>query len=86
MAGKPLKAFKYRDFGSLISLAHFDAVGNLMGGGAGRGLLVEGRLAKLFYVSLYRMHQRAIHGLIKTTLKAVVDGINNVLRPRLKLH
>ena len=39
-----------------------------------------------FYVSLYRMHQRAIHGLIKTTLKAVVDGINNVLRPRLKLH
>ncbi len=86
LADKPLKSFKYRDFGSLISLAHFDAVGNLMGGGAGRGLLVEGRLAKLFYVSLYRMHQRAIHGLIKTTLKAVVDGINNVLRPRLKLH
>lgn len=86
MDDKPLKSFKYRDFGSLISLAHFDAVGNLMGGGAGRGLLVEGRLAKLFYVSLYRMHQRAIHGLVKTTLKAVVDGINSVLRPRLKLH
>lgn len=85
--GKPFKPFKYRDFGSLISLAHFDAVGNLMGGRtAGRGLFIEGRLAKLFYVSLYRMHQRAIHGVFKTALKAIVDGINSVLRPRLKLH
>ncbi|RJS92851.1 NAD(P)/FAD-dependent oxidoreductase [Salinisphaera sp. Q1T1-3] len=86
MDGRALKPFKYRDFGSLISLAHFDAVGNLMRGAAGRSLLVEGKLAKLFYVSLYRMHQRAIHGAFKTALKAVVDGINNVLRPRLKLH
>jgi len=84
--GKPLKTFKYRDFGSLISLAHFDAVGNLMGGGAGRGLFIEGKLAKFFYASLYRMHQRAIHGTLKTGLKAIVDGINSVLRPRLKLH
>ncbi|MDA3919670.1 MAG: NAD(P)/FAD-dependent oxidoreductase [Salinisphaera sp.] len=83
---KPLKAFKYRDFGSLISLAHFEAVGNLMGGGAGRGLFIEGKLAKFFYASLYRMHQRAIHGIFKTGLKAIVDGINSVLRPRLKLH
>lgn len=86
MDGKPLKSFKYRDFGSLISLAHFDAVGNLMGGGAGRGLFIEGKLAKFFYASLYRMHQRAIHGALKTGLKAIVDGINSVLRPRLKLH
>lgn len=86
MQGKPLKPFKYRDFGSLISLAHFDAVGTLMGGGAGRGLFIEGKLAKFFYASLYRMHQRAIHGTLKTGLKAIVDGINSVLRPRLKLH
>lgn len=86
MEGKPLKSFKYRDFGSLISLAHFEAVGTLMGGGAGRGLFIEGKLAKFFYASLYRMHQRAVHGAFKTGLKAIVDGINSVLRPRLKLH
>ncbi|WP_423822582.1 NAD(P)/FAD-dependent oxidoreductase [Salinisphaera sp. SPP-AMP-43] len=87
MHDKPLKSFKYRDFGSLISLAHFDAVGSLMrGAAAGRSLFIEGKLAKIFYVSLYRMHQRAIHGVFKTTLKAIVDGINSVLRPRLKLH
>lgn len=85
--GKSPKPFKYRDFGSLISLAHFDAVGSLMRGRAtGRSLFIEGKLAKMFYVSLYRMHQRAIHGIFKTTLKAIVDGLNSVLRPRLKLH
>lgn len=84
---KPLKAFKYRDFGSLISLARFGAVGSLMRGrSAGRGLFIEGKLAKMFYISLYRMHQRAVHGVLKTALKAIVDGINSVLRPRLKLH
>lgn len=84
---RPMKPFRYRDFGSLISLSHFDAVGTLMRGRpAGRSLRIEGRLARLFYVSLYRMHQRAIHGLFKTALKAVVDGLNSVLRPRLKLH
>ena len=30
--GRPLPEFTYRDFGSLVSLGHFSAVGNLMGG------------------------------------------------------
>lgn len=86
LSGKPLKAFHYRDLGSLISLSHFDAVGNLMRSASARGLFIEGKLAKMFYVSLYRMHQRAIHGTFRTLLKIIVDGINGLLRPRLKLH
>lgn len=84
--GRPLKPFVYRDRGSLISLAHFEAVGSLMRGASARSLFIEGHLAKFFYASLYRMHQRAIHGTLKTGLIVVVDGINRFLKPRMKLH
>jgi len=57
-------------------------MGNLSKG----SLMVEGRLARLVYVSLYRLHQLAIHGYIKTFLITLVDRINRVIRPRLKLH
>lgn len=84
---KPPRDFQYRDFGSLISLSHFTVIGSLMGGrSTGRSLFIEGMLARLFYVSLYRLHQRALHGSFKTALKIVVDGINSMLRPKMKLH
>lgn len=83
---KPLKDFVFRDRGSLISLAHFEAVGSLMRGTSARSLFIEGRLAKLFYASLYRMHQFAIHGAFKTCMTVIVDGLNRFLRPKMKLH
>lgn len=86
LEGRALKDFVFRDRGSLISLAHFDAVGSLMRGASARSLFIEGRLAKLFYASLYRMHQLAIHGMFKTGMTVVVDGLNRFLRPRMKLH
>ena len=57
-----------------------------MRGASARSLFIEGHLAKFFYASLYRMHQRAIHGTLKTGLMVVVDGLNRFLKPRLKLH
>lgn len=86
LAGKPMKSFTFRDHGSLISLANFDAIGNLMGGRSARSLFIEGHLARFFYVSLYRMHQRAIFGTIRTGLIVLVDRLNRYLKPRLKLH
>lgn len=86
LAGKPLKPFVFRDRGSLISLAHFEAVGSLMRGASTRSLFIEGKLAKFFYASLYRMHQFAIHGAVKTGMTIVVDGINRYLKPKMKLH
>ncbi|MBN8413323.1 NAD(P)/FAD-dependent oxidoreductase [Halomonas denitrificans] len=83
---KPLKEFVFRDRGSLISLAHFDAIGSLMRAASARSLFIEGNLARFFYASLYRMHQRTIHGSIKTAMMVVVDGLNRFLKPRLKLH
>ncbi len=42
LAGRPLRSFVYRDFGSLVSLGNYSTVGNLMGFLLGRTLFVEG--------------------------------------------
>lgn len=83
---KPLKQYVYKDHGSLVSLSRFTAVGNLMGNLTHGSLNIEGRLARMAYVSLYRMHQLALHGWIRMTLMALSEKINRILRPRLKLH
>lgn len=84
--GRPFKPFVYRDHGSLVSLSRFSTVGSLMGNLMRGSMMVEGRLARLFYISLYRMHQVALHGYLKTGLMMLVGGINRVIRPRLKMH
>lgn len=86
LTDKPLNDFVYRDHGSLVSLARYDAVGNLMRSSASRGLFLEGWLARQAYASLYRMHQLSIHGAPKTGLTWLVDKLNRYLKPRMKLH
>ena len=49
LAGKPLTDYRYRDFGSLVSLGEFSAVGNMMGGLVGGNLMIEGTFARLMY-------------------------------------
>jgi NADH:ubiquinone reductase (H+-translocating) len=83
---KPLKRFVYRDHGSLVSLSHFSTVGSLMGNLIGGRMAIEGRLARLVYRSLYRMHLIAIHGWLKGMALILLGHVNQVIRPRLKLH
>lgn len=84
--GEALPAYEYKDYGSLVSLSRFSTVGSLMGNLSKGSMMVEGRLARLVYVSLYRLHQLAVYGYTKTFLITLVDRINKVIRPRLKLH
>ncbi len=84
--GEPLPAYEYKDYGSLVSLSRFSTVGSLMGNLTKGSMMIEGRLARLVYVSLYRLHQLAVYGYTKTCLITLVDRINKVIRPRLKLH
>lgn len=83
---RPLQDFKYNDHGSLISLSRFGTVGSLMGNLVGGAMMIEGRIARLAYISLYRMHQVALHGWIKMLVISLVARINRIVRPRLKLH
>jgi len=83
--GKPLGEYRYTDYGSLISLSRFSAVGNLMGNLMG-SVKLEGWLARMFYISLYRMHQMALYGFTRTALMMIGDRIGRSTEPRLKLH
>lgn len=83
---KSLKPFVYRDRGSLVSLSRFSAVGTLMGNLMGGRMSVEGRAARIMYVSLYRMHLLAIHGWFRGTFMIIVSYFNKVVRPKLKFH
>lgn len=83
--GKPLPEFVFRDRGSLVSLSHYTAVGNLMGNLTG-SIMLEGRLARLTYRMLYRLHQRALHGTLPMLLLLLSDFLQNRTHPRLKLH
>lgn len=82
---KPLPLFNYKDYGSLISLSRFSAVGNLMGNFSG-SMKLEGRLARYFYMSLYQMHQLALHGVAKTFLSVIGNFLAKGKKPALKLH
>ncbi|WP_279026558.1 NAD(P)/FAD-dependent oxidoreductase [Gibbsiella quercinecans] len=84
--GQALKSYVYKDHGSLVSLSRFSTVGSLMGNLMRGSMMVEGRIARFVYISLYRMHQVALHGYTKTGLMMLVGGINRVIRPRLKMH
>ncbi len=83
--GEP-EAFVYRDHGSLINFSRYTTVGNLMGNLSGRSMYVEGRVARFFYASLYRMHQNALHGPVRTAIIWAMDRVGRAIHPRLKLH
>ena len=83
---RPLTSFVYRDKGSLVSLSRYSTVGSLMGNLVGGRMAIEGRLARIAYVSLYRLHLIGIHGWLKGCALILVGHVNQVVGPRLKLH
>ncbi len=86
LAGRSLPTFTYRDHGSLISLGHYETVGNLMGRLVGSSVKVQGFLARLLYLSLYRHHQLALHGFLRMALDALAQWLRQRTSPRVKLH
>ena len=86
LAGKPLRPWDYRDFGSLLSFGEYSTVGSLMGALFGGTLFVEGLFARLMYVSLYRMHIYALHGFAKMLFDTLAKLITRRTEPRVKLH
>jgi NADH dehydrogenase len=78
--------YAYKDKGSLVSLSNYSTVGSLMGNLNSGSFMVEGTIARIVYVSLYRLHQVALHGYFKTILMSLSGRINKIIRPRLKLH
>jgi len=86
LSGKPLLPWRYRDFGSLVSLGEFSTVGNLMGSLTGGNIWLEGWFARMMYLSLYKLHELALHGFWKTALDTVARLITRRTEPHMKLH
>lgn len=86
LANKSLPSFKYHDLGALVSLGHSKAVGTLTGGMAIKNLMVRGFIARLMYISLYRMHIAALHGWVRMILDTVGQWLTRSTKPRVKLH
>jgi NADH:ubiquinone reductase (H+-translocating) len=86
LRGKPLRPWRYRDFGSLVSLGEYSTVGNLMGSLTRGNLWVEGWFARMMYLSLYKMHELALHGFWKMALDTLARMITRRTEPHVKLH
>lgn len=86
LAGKALRPWRYHDFGSLVSLGDYTTVGNLMGNFVGGNIWLEGLFARWMYMSLYKMHEIALHGFWRTALSTLGRMIAAQTEPRVKLH
>jgi len=86
LENRELPKFRYRDFGNLVNLSEYGTVGNLVSMVGKRSVYLEGLFARLMYRSLYKMHQRALHGSVKTALDTLADLISRRTEPRVKLH
>jgi NADH:quinone reductase (non-electrogenic) len=85
LQNKPLPGFKYRNFGSIVSLSDYDAFGTLGRFGFFPGGVIRGRLAQLSHAMLYRRHQQALHGFRTATLLWTAEQINGLVKPSIRL-
>ena len=86
LAGRAPRPYRYRDFGSLVSLGEYSTVGNMMGGLIGGSLMIEGLFARAMYLSLYKMHELALHGFVKVALDTTARLLTRRTEPNVKLH
>lgn len=79
----PMKAFKYKDKGTIISLAHTaQGVVSTIGNST---MIIKGAPAYMIYRMLYRMHQAALYGICKTVRLTMANRIMRRIRPTLKM-
>lgn len=85
LKGKPAVPFVYRDYGSLVSLGKYSTVGSLMGSLMGT-VSVGGFIAYVVYLSLYKMHQVAIHGYFRTAMQTLSNLFRRSTHAKIKMH
>jgi NADH dehydrogenase len=86
LRGQEMRPYRYRDFGSLVSLGKWSTVGNLMGFMFGRSFFVEGLFAQTMYRSLRLMHERTLGGTTRAVLGVFARALAHRTSPQVKLH
>jgi NADH dehydrogenase len=82
--GQPV-IYRYHDYGSLVSLGKYTTVGNLMGNLMGT-VTIGGFIARVVYLSLYKMHQVAIHGYFRTLMLTLSNLFRRTAHVKIKMH
>jgi len=86
MANKEIPEYHYHDYGSLVSLGKYSTVGNMMGSLSKGSLMIEGFMARMMYLSLYKMHQVALFGLFRVGMLSLSHLFRRSVHPKIKLH
>jgi len=86
MANKQTTEYAYHDYGSLVSLGRYSTVGNMMGNLSKGSLMIEGFMARLMYLSLYKMHQIALFGIFRVGMLSLSHIFRRSVHPKIKLH
>lgn len=81
----PVPAFRYRDFGALVSLANYEAYGSLGKFGLLKQATIRGALAQVSHALLYRRHQARLFGFWRGGLLWLVDQLNRRLKSSIRL-
>lgn len=81
-----LPHFRYRDYGSLVSLGPSKAVGVLVGSTTGREVLVGGLMARWLYRLMYQKHVMSLHGFMRMAAETLSHWIRTKVTPPVKLH
>ncbi|MFA5984122.1 MAG: NAD(P)/FAD-dependent oxidoreductase [Methylococcaceae bacterium] len=85
LKGLPPVNYVYQDYGSLVSLGKYNTVGNLMGNLMGT-VSIGGFVARVVYLSLYKMHQVAIHGYFRTAMLTLSNLFRRSAHAKIKMH
>ena len=80
----PESPFRYRDRGAIVSLVDYDGWGTLARYTFGGGRL-KGLFARLGNALLYRQHQLSLLGPVRGPLAWVVDGLDRLVSPPVRL-
>jgi len=86
MSGKTIPEYHYHDYGSLVSLGRYGTVGNLMGNLSRGSMMIEGFMARMMYLSLYKMHQTALFGPFRVVMLSLSHLFRRSVHPKIKLH
>lgn len=83
--GGKLVKYVYLDYGSLVALGKYTTVGNLMGNLMG-SVSIGGFIARVVYLSLYKMHQVAVHGYFRTAMLTLSNLFRRSAYAKIKMH
>ena len=85
LQGGKLVKYVYLDYGSLVALGKYTTVGNLMGNLMG-SVSIGGFIARVVYLTLYKMHQVAVHGYFRTAMLTLSNLFRRSAHAKIKMH